>query len=272
MKTLSELLKQRSFPEFAQWWPMGTEFITFMAKAILSAWTGLGEIKDVQAHIAEYTRLVYGRKVDPELAAHFVVTDLEQRFYSGEFDALSYAFFRTAFEAIHRAHPNDDGATTIEKRAFTRRVGSAFYNQVHEHLGLDLPPALNTPAQFAQLQEQLEILSSFLLIQGYLRNQCVFSFAVSTTHQGELIQQSQSDFLRNLDQNGLGYALYIMGYPAILPSAILLYGIFGEAQHHSSRTIEELFARAGLTASETQDFDPSGYPADRVVELWEIRQ
>ena len=62
-----------------------------------------------------------------------------------------------------------------------------------------------------------------------------------------------------------------MGYPIILPSAVYLYNTIGEAQHHSSRTIEELFARVGLTARETDDFDPTGFPSDRVVELWEIR-
>jgi len=50
-----------------------------------------------------------------------------------------------------------------------------------------------------------------------------------------------------------------------------LVATVGDAQHHSSRTVEELFARVGYTASETHDFDPSGYPADMVVELWEVR-
>ncbi|MEM8681700.1 MAG: hypothetical protein AAGF97_20315, partial [Planctomycetota bacterium] len=67
------------------------------------------------------------------------------------------------------------------------------------------------------------------------------------------------------------YALYEMGYPVILPSAVYLYHTVGEAQHHSSRTIEELFDRVGIEARETDDFDPIGYPSDRVVELWEIQ-
>jgi hypothetical protein len=62
-----------------------------------------------------------------------------------------------------------------------------------------------------------------------------------------------------------------MGYPVILPSAVYLYQTIGEAQHHSSRTIEELFARVNCDARETNDFDPTEYPSDRVVELWEIR-
>ena len=62
-----------------------------------------------------------------------------------------------------------------------------------------------------------------------------------------------------------------MGYPIILPSAVYLYHTMGEAQHHSSRTIEELFDRIGYEARETDDFDPIGYPSDMVIELWEIR-
>jgi hypothetical protein len=34
----------------------------------------------------------------------------------------------------------------------------------------------------------------------------------------------------------------------------------------------ELTDRAGCAASETPDFDPTGLPADLVVELWEIRK
>ena len=63
-----------------------------------------------------------------------------------------------------------------------------------------------------------------------------------------------------------------MGYPAILPSAVYLYNTMGEAQHHSSRTIEEIFDKIGYEARETDDFNPSDYPSDMVVELWEIRK
>jgi hypothetical protein len=78
--------------------------------------------------------------------------------------------------------------------------------------------------------------------------------------------------LAHLHHNGLAYALYEMGYPIILPSAVYLYHTVGEAQHHSSRTIEELFELIGYEARETDDFDPTGHPSDLVVELWEIRK
>ena len=92
------------------------------------------------------------------------------------------------------------------------------------------------------------------------------------THNGQSVKQSQDQTLANLNDNGLANAIYEMGYPIILPSAVYLYHTLGEAQHHSSRTIEELFDRAGCEARETDDFDPIGYPSDRVVELWEIKR
>ncbi|MEZ4663694.1 MAG: hypothetical protein R2911_39680 [Caldilineaceae bacterium] len=55
-----------------------------------------------------------------------------------------------------------------------------------------------------------------------------------------------------------------------LPSAVYLCHTLGEAQHHSSRTIEELLPAWSLDG-ETDDFDPINYPSELVVELWEIQ-
>ena len=93
---------------------------------------------------------------------------------------------------------------------------------------------------------------------------------MDVTRQGKKLVQPQSRFLESLERDGEAYALYEMGYPAILPSAVYLFHTLGEAQHHSSRTIEELFDRVGLSARESADFDPTGYPSDMVVEFWEI--
>jgi len=83
--------------------------------------------------------------------------------------------------------------------------------------------------------------------------------------------QTTKAFLKDLKQENMTYALYEMIYPVILPSAVYLYCIFGEAQHHSSRIIEEFFDVAGLEARETENFGPMGYPAFHVVELWQIK-
>ena len=115
------------------------------------------------------------------------------------------------------------------------------------------------------------MIGEFLIEQGYFKDQCGFTFSVDVIYADQHIIQDTDDFLQNLDSNDRGYALYIMGYSAILSSAVYLYQMFGEAQHHSSRTIEELFKELGCTAHETDDFDPSGFRSDRIIELWEIR-
>ncbi len=121
------------------------------------------------------------------------------------------------------------------------------------------------------LQQAIAQVGNFLQAQGYLRDHFAFRFDVHIQHAGRQINQTTDDVIRQLQDNRTVYALYEMGYPAILPSAVYLYHTIGEAQHHSSRTIEELFGRMGYRASETADFDPTGYPSDLVVELWEIR-
>jgi hypothetical protein len=63
-----------------------------------------------------------------------------------------------------------------------------------------------------------------------------------------------------------------MDMPAILPSAVYLFKLTGEAQHHSSRIFQELFSQMGLEASESDDFDPVEHDSKNVVEYWEIKR
>ena len=156
------------------------------------------------------------------------------------------------------------------RRDFTRRVGRRFFQQLASHLALELPGKLTNADDFKRLQQAIAQTGNFLLREGYLRHHFAFRFDVTASRGGNPIAQNEADFLPALS-SGVAYALYEMGYPIILPSAVYLYQTIGEAQHHSSRTIEELFARCGCAASETSDFDPTGYPSELVVELWEIR-
>jgi hypothetical protein len=258
-----QLVAEHPFPEFADWWPLGPTFLEFMSEAIVAEWRDLspgdGDLEGIQRYAAGYAQTVYGRSLHPRLTKEFADKRVAH-IHSGEFDALSYAFYRSAFEI----RPE-------EKRPFTQRVGKRFFTAVHEHLHLDLPPKLQTPAQFAQLQSNIQRVGDFLQSEGYLRDHFAFTFNVNVTHAGKTILQTEASFLADLQANGIAYALYEMGYPVILPSAVYLYHTIGEAQHHSSRTIEELFDRVGCEARETDDFDPTGFPSDMVVELWEIR-
>ncbi len=264
MTTLEQIVSEKPFPDYADWWEMGELFMRFMSAAIVSEWRALprnpGDLRQVQTFAEQYIRAVFGKTARGTLVGDFG-KQIPHPYLSGEFDALSYAFFRSVFEL----------ALPQARRQFTQRVGKKFFAAVHDHLQLDLPTQLETVDQLARLRENIRRVGDFLQKQGYLRDHFVFTFDVQVSHEGKQIAQTTSGFLDALKKNGVAHAVYEMGYPAILPSAVYLYHTLGEAQHHSSRTIEELFNRVGYQARETDDFDPIGFSPDRVVELWEIR-
>ncbi len=273
-KSLSQAVAENPYTDFSDWWSMGHDFLAFMARAIGAEWRAVtgtqSNLATVQKDLTHYIELVYHRVARPTLAADFLEGRTLATIQSGEFDALSYAFYKSAFETF-AATISEESAMAEARHGFTQRVGRLFYHQLHEHLALTLPSQLQSEADFTQLKSAIGQVGTFLQAQGYLRDHFAFHFDVNLQHDGEQILQQPADFIPSLRQNQAGYALYEMGYPVILPSAVYLYQTMGEAQHHSSRTIEELFGRIGYIASETPDFDPTGYPSDRVVELWEIR-
>ena len=272
--TLSTAVSQHPYPEFQAWWPMGESFLALMADAIGCQWRPLAPSEDsiasVQNTVEEYISQVYHRQARPGLAASFAAgTDLGT-VQSGEFDALSYAFFCSAFRALASRFSGDELSSL--RRGFTERVGAQFFSHLSERLSLELPPTLLNETDLALVNVAIQRVGGFLVEQGYLHSHFSFHFDVSASHAGVTIDQKTDDILGALDNGGTAYALYEMGYPVILPSAVYLHRIVGEAQHHSSRTIEELFSRVGCDAWETDDFDPSRYPSNLVVELWQIRR
>ncbi|MCP4423772.1 MAG: hypothetical protein GY803_04700 [Chloroflexi bacterium] len=273
-KSLAQVVAERPFPDYADWWEMGPTFIGFMSESIVSEWRLLpqndGDLTAVQQHAAEYLRLVYGETAVPSLVEAFAQQSPTQTVQSGEFDALSYAFYRSAFEHLQQNPTTTTQTIAHEGRAFTVRVGKLFFQRVRDHLQLQLPGNLDDAPQFNQLQACIQQIGGFLRSEGYLRDHFGFSFTVEAIRNGDRVAQTEAEFLGNLHGNGRAFAVYEMGYPVILPSAVYLYHTMGEAQHHSSRTIEELFASIGYTARETDDFDPIEYPSDKVVEFWEI--
>jgi hypothetical protein len=275
-KTLKQLVDEGvSFPEYADWWDMGQTFSRFMSEAIVAQWSEVhesGDLEVVQNYASEYLSIVYDRAARTSLVEDFVHRTFSSPLQSGEFDALSYSFFRSAFERMESQPGAYAYSLERERRLFTKRVGKTFFGQVHNHLDLDLPAGLDDEQDFARLKECIQQVGAFLKAEGYLRDHFDFLFTLDVEHAGRRITQTDSHFLSNLNDKGIAYALYEMGYPVILPSAVYLYNATGEAQHHSSRTIEELFDLMGYEARETDDFDPTGFPADLVVELWEIRK
>ena len=272
MLTLQELTQRYPFPDYQAWWPVGEAFMRFMSRAIAPTWREWAgadrDLAPVQAHAAAYLQTVYGRRADAHLAATFVQEPVSRMWQSGEFDALSYGFYRHAFETLAATTPADRSPQA--RRAFTRTVGERFFQQMARHLRLSLPHGLETEEDFRALQRGIGQVGAFLVQEGYLRDSFAFRFDVDVRVQGQRIRQTEADFLARL-RAGRTAALYEMGYPIILPSAVYLFHQMGEAQHHSSRIIEELFRRVGCEASETPDFDPTGFPPELVVELWTIR-
>ncbi|MCY3555906.1 MAG: hypothetical protein OXH56_11375 [Gemmatimonadetes bacterium] len=274
-KTLEQVVGERPFPEYAAWWPVGSAFTAFMSDAIVGEWKALepdsGALNDVREDAEKYIRTVYGRPARQELVEAFVHRDGDSALQSGEFDALSYAFYRSAFRHIERHTDRFYEGLERERRLFTIRVGKLFFDRLNRHLALDLPDGLNTPGQLERLSAAIDRVGRFLHDQGYLRSHFAFRFDVDIEQGASRTIQHAGEVVSRLREGRLAYALYEMGYPVILPSAVYLYHTIGEAQHHSSRTIENLFGEVGYDARETDDFDPIGYPSDMVVELWEIR-
>lgn len=227
-------------------------------------------VASVQKTVAEYISMVYGRQARPGLAARFAASEELETIQSGEFDALSFAFFHSAYRQL--ASQSDGLELNRSRREFAERVGARFFSLLSEHLTLKLPHTLQSDADLAQVITAIQCVGEFLQEEGYLRSHFAFRFDVHATHAGEKIDQKSDDVLAALGNGGTAYAMYEMGHPVILPSAVYLHHIVGEAQHHSSRTIEELFARVGCDAWETDDFDPSLFPSDLVIELWKIRR
>lgn len=275
-KILPQIVVEKPFADFVDWWSIESEFLSFMSTAIVSEWSALGsntgDLTTVSQYTAEYIKIVFDRTMRAGLVEAFASKSIPHPMQSGEFDALSYAFHRSAFELIAQQIETYQYPLERERRLFTKRVGKAFFSQLYHHLDLKLPTALDCDQDFVCLKTGIEAVGDFLKTQGYLRDHFNFPFEVDVEYKGRRIQQRQVDFLSNLHTQGLAYALYEMGYPVILPSAVYLYHTLGEAQHHSSRIIEELFDRVGYEARETDDFDPTDYPSDMVVELWEIRK
>ncbi len=270
---LEELVQQYPFEAYYNWWPLGREWSKFMSRAIVSEWRKLSGNEDmaaVNADVEHYIKTVYKREARPDIVKDFTDQSFVTQLQSGEFDALSYGFYKSAFTMLEQQYADHEAKEA--KRQFTRTTGRVFFSQVKEYLDLNVPMQLADNQDFSRLKMCIQQLGKFLQAQGYLRDYFAFTFETDLQHAGQRICQAETEFVSNLNNHGMAHAVYEMGYPVVLPSAVYLYHSMGEAQHHSSRMIEEFFALTGHQASETDDFDPVDYPVDRVVELWEIKK
>ena len=109
--TLASIVAQHPYPDFQKWWPLGEPFLAMMADAILGQWRPLAPSSDdlaaVQTTVDKYITLVYKREARPGLAANFAAATDLNTVQSGEFDALSYGFFRSAYGSLASHHSGD---------------------------------------------------------------------------------------------------------------------------------------------------------------------
>ena len=153
-KSLAEVVGERQFPDYANWWPMGQQFTSFMSEAITSQWLSLphndGDLATVQQYVSEYLTIVYSRQAATSLADSFVKKS--RPIQSGEFDALSYAFFYSAFELIQRYSEEYTYPIDRTRREYSKRVGRIFFQLLRDHLDLQLPDDLSDTQSFNQMQ------------------------------------------------------------------------------------------------------------------------
>jgi len=62
----------------------------------------------VNEEVVDYLKVVYGRKMGVSLVEEFVRRNFAVPLQSGEFDALSYAFYKSAFLFIENSHKRID--------------------------------------------------------------------------------------------------------------------------------------------------------------------
>ena len=201
-KTLEQVVGERPFPEYAAWWPVGSAFTAFMSAAIVSEWKALDPggdgLSEVQENAEKYIRTVYHRPTRRDLLEAFVHPDGETVLQSGEFDALSYAFYRSAFQLIERHPDRLDEGLERERRRFTIRVGKLFFDRLNRHLALDLPDGLNAPDQLDRLSAAIDHVGRFLNEQGYLRSHFAFRFDVDIEQGASRITQHADDVVTRL--------------------------------------------------------------------------
>ena len=110
-KTLNELVEKHPFEDYHTWWELGSEWSEFMSDAIVPEWRKLAgggndDLDEIETEVAGYLKTVYGQDKRTTLVDEFVDKSFTAPLESGEFDALSYAFYKSAFTQIDKNTSN----------------------------------------------------------------------------------------------------------------------------------------------------------------------
>ena len=169
-KSLEQVVRGTSIPRIRRVVAGRREFTAFMSDAIVTEWRALhqncGEVADVQENIETYLQTVYGRPARSGLLDAFLQPGDDSQVQSGEFDALSYAFYKTAFERIAGHIDLYSHSLERERRLYTIRVGKTFFDRLRKHLDLELPDDLATPDQVRRISSGIGRVGRFLHDQG----------------------------------------------------------------------------------------------------------
>ena len=211
-KSLTAVVAEKPFQEFAEWWTMGNVFVSFMSDAIYDQWQSLAGnscgLSVIREYVAEYVDTVFHRTARFSVVDRFITQPCGvSPIASGEFDALSYAFYRSAFEQIAAHAHQYESSVERERQLFTKRVGTGFFSSLDRHLSLDLPSGLHSHRDLERVEHAIEQIGGFLKAQGYLRTHFAFRLDVDIEYAGRAIVQARSDFLNELRNNGTAHAL-----------------------------------------------------------------
>ena len=73
---LGQLVNKYPFPDYHEWWAIGSEFSSFMSEAIISHWSELhgnkGDLGIIKRYVSEYVSIVYSREARDSLVEDFV--------------------------------------------------------------------------------------------------------------------------------------------------------------------------------------------------------
>jgi len=176
-KQLSRLVEEYPFPDFVEWWELGATFSALMAESVFSQWFALhkndSEMRLTNEGVVDYLKVVYGRKMRVSLVEDLVRQNFAVPLQSGEFDALSYAFYKSAFLFIGNSHKNDRYSSNRERYAFTKQVGEILFRNIAHYLDLHVPTNGINESSFSQLDACLRKIGIFLeklrICTGWLR-------------------------------------------------------------------------------------------------------
>lgn len=173
-----------------------------------------------------------------------------------EFDRISYHLFNEGLKRVIDPHARNQIASEI---------GHAIYRQYVQ--ARPRKYGSESADEIARVEADFRHLVRYFVLVGFLSGGEIY---FGPFDKGSM---SWNGFDREKwDTEGVGEFYYEMNNPIILLSAQELYKKYGFAQHYSSRAMEALLLAHGIDGREDEDFDPTLFSSDSVIEHWNMRR